>query len=108
MKTAFLKLGLPALLGFISVLPFVLMELVNRQDLQEAFPIPLFGIMWLLAGVFFYILISIARDAKAGKNVMTQPITLVASLACLILIAALWSAILFDQMPCFLGIPNCD
>lgn len=108
MKTTFLKLGLPALLGFISVLPFVLMELVNRRDLQEAFPIPLFSIMWLLAAVFFYILISIARNAKAGKNVMAQPITLVASFVCLVLIASLWGAILLDQVPCFLGIPNCD
>lgn len=108
MKTAFPKLGLPAVVGLISVLPFVLLELVNKPHPEETFPVALFGLMWLLATVFFLLLISIVRNFGAGKNVTAHPIALVASVVCLFLIAALWGAILLDQMPCFLGIPNCD
>lgn len=38
-----------------------------------------------------------------GKT--SQPLV---SLAVMVLLAGSWAGILLDQMPCFLGVPNCD
>jgi hypothetical protein len=39
---------------------------------------------------------------------MANPINLLLRVAFLALIAWMWGGILIDQMPCFLGVPNCD
>jgi hypothetical protein len=108
MKNKLENLKLPVLLSTILVLSFMLLEWINRRNLQEDMPLPLFGILWLLATVFFSILVPNMRNTKAGKNLTAHPFVLLASAACLVFIAALWGAILLDQMPCFLGVPNCD
>jgi len=39
---------------------------------------------------------------------MENPIRLLLKVVFMILIAGLWVGILLDQMPCFLGVLNCD
>src|SRR5687768_1700334 len=48
MQTILTNLRLPAIFSFLLVLPFMIMEVVNRRNFNEGFPIPLFTIMWLL------------------------------------------------------------
>ncbi len=108
MNNTFVQLKAPVLINSILVLPLILLELMNRQGFHEDFPLALFGILWLLPVAFFLTLLPIVQRARAGETITTRPLGLLLSGALLILIAVLWTAIIQDQMPCFLGVPNCD
>ena len=41
-----------ALIGFLIVLPFMLLEVVNRRNINTEFPVVLFVVMWVLATLF--------------------------------------------------------
>lgn len=102
------NLKTPAIVSSVLVLPFMILELVNRRDFHEGFLIVLFGLMWLLPLSFIVILMPILRGLPAGNRNMPSPLGLLPRVVLLILIAWLWIALLIDQMPCFLGVPNCD
>ena len=108
MKNTLANLRSPALISLIFVVPFMIMELVNRQNFNKDFPIPLFIIMWLLPMIFIVILMPIVRNVQMGNSLMAHPINLLIRVVFLILIAWMWISLLIDQMPCFLGVPNCD
>jgi hypothetical protein len=103
-SSTFLK---PAIISSILVLPFVILELINRRSLREDFPYVLFGMLWILAGVFTLLLMPIVQNVQAGNRIRINLINLLRVVS-LVLIASLWVGIVLDQMPCFLGIPNCD
>src|SRR4030095_7061132 len=108
MKNIFTNFKSPALIGLLFVVPFMIMEAVNTQNINTIFNVPLFGIMWLLPTVFILILMPIVRDVRAGNSLTAEPLSLLFSTVFLILIAFIWTSLLMDQMPCFLGVPNCD
>ena len=99
-----------ALISFILVLPFVILESLNNTiTKQNALGlIVLFGLLWLLAIAFIVILVPIVRTVRAGNSVMANPINLLLRVAFLALIAMMWGGIIIDQLPCFMGVPNCD
>ena len=66
-----------ALGSVVPVLPLLALELVNRRQLPESFPLFLFLFLWVLGAVFLFVL------AQGVRMVL-------------------------DQLPCFLGVPNCD
>jgi len=78
MKNLLTNLKLPVLISLLLVIPFMVMEAVNTQNLNAVF------------------------------NITAKPVTLVISIVFLVLIAPAWSGIVADPMPCFLGVPNCD
>ncbi|HEX6288773.1 MAG TPA: hypothetical protein VFZ66_06255 [Herpetosiphonaceae bacterium] len=108
MNTILTNLRSSAIIGAILVLPFLILELVNRSGFHEAFPIMLFGILWLLPVGVMLLLTPIVNNLRAGKSIMVNPRSLVLRGACVILLTWLWGSILLDQLPCFLGVPNCD
>jgi hypothetical protein len=97
-----------AIISFILVLPFMILELVNRRSFHEGFPIVLFGLLLLLPMIFIVILVPIVRNVRAGNSIMANPISLLFRVAFLALVAMMWGGILIDQFPCFMGVPNCD
>jgi undecaprenyl pyrophosphate phosphatase UppP len=104
------NLGSAALISFILVLPFALLEsLFNVVNKQKAFALTvLFGLLWLLTIAFIVILVPIVRTVRAGNNIMANPLNLLFRVVFLTLIAMMLGGILIDQLPCFLGVPNCD
>jgi len=108
MKNMLINLRSPALISLLLVLPFMILELINRQSFNEGFPIPLFVILWLLPLIFIVVLMPIVRNVRAGDSLMAHPIQLLIRVVILVLIAWMWTSLLVDQMPCFLGVPNCD
>ncbi len=111
MKTITTNLGSAAIISFIIVLPFVILEFLFNTTLtkQNALGLtPLFGILWLLPMAFIVILVPIVRTLRAGNSIMANPISLLFRVAFLALIAMMWGGIISDQLPCFLGVPNCD
>jgi hypothetical protein len=101
-------LAAPAIIGSVLVLPFMILEMINRRGLGEGFPFVLFVVMWILPALFVLVLTPIVRDLRAGIRMTANPLTVVPRLALLILITWLWLGLVIDQLPCFLGVPNCD
>ena len=99
-----------ALLSFLLVLPFAILESLNQTiTRQNALGlIVLLGLLWLLPMAFIVILVPLVRSLRAGNSFMANPINLLFRVALLTLIAMMWGRLLIDQMPCFMGVPNCD
>ena len=108
MQTILTNLRSPALISLLIVLPFMILELVNRRNFNEGFPFPLFGFLWVLPIIFIVTLTPIVQTVRTGNSVMAKPISLLLRVALLLFIAWFWFGIVIDQMPCFLGVPNCD
>ena len=108
MKNILTNLRSPAIISLLLIIPFMIMEVVNRPNFNEGFPIPLFGILWLMPLIFIVILMPIVRSVEAGNGIMANPISLFLRVIFLVLIAWMWIGIVKDQMPCFCGLPNCD
>ena len=113
MKTFLLGLRTPALLGFLLVLPFMVLEFSFNSAQASAGKYALdmtvlFGMLWLLSLVFMAGLQPIVREARSGTGVLAHPVSLLVRVAILGAIALLWFAIVADQMPAFLGMPNAD
>jgi len=108
MQAILKSLGSSTLISLLLILPLMIMEIVNRRNFNEGFPILLFIVMWLLPVIFLLILTPIIRTIRAGDSLLASPIKLLLSVAFLVFIAIVWTGALIDQMPCFLGGPNCD
>lgn len=108
MKDISTTFKLPIAISLIVLLPFLILELINRRNYHEDFPIQLFGILWLLSLAFILILMPLARNLRAGNRISVHPIGLLLRVAFLIPLAWLWFGIILDQMECFLGVPLCD
>lgn len=106
--TADLKLA--SILSFLLLLPFAILEALNNPINRETAPgvILLFGLLWLLPTVFIIILLRLFRTARDGNSVLANPTKLVFSVVFLALIGTIWVWGFTDQLPCFLGVPNCD
>jgi hypothetical protein len=91
---------LSGMLGLASLIPFLVLELRNNPP-GAGFPFFLFGTLWLLGAAFAAVLLPAVRDRQRRGAVLVR-------VALSIVIACLWAQIVADQMPCFLGAPNCD
>ena len=103
-----MRLKYPILLSLVFVLPFAVMELVNRRVFHESFPFSLFIMLWLLPFIFFLILTPILQRVREGRRPMENPVDLVFGMIVMLFVAVMWVNLLADQMPCFLGVLNCD
>ena len=101
---------LAALISIILVLPFAILEslnqTINRQTAASA--MVLFSVLWLLPTIFLVLLIPMVRNVRAGQSLLANPLNLLLRVILLAAIAMFWSTLLIDQMPCFMGVPNCD
>ena len=100
--------GVAAIAGVLLVLPLLVLELVYGQKTYTNFPLPLFGILWVLPVLFVLTLAPLAKMVRAGAIIFENPFSLFLRVAFLVLTAAFWIGLVNDQMPCFLGVPNCD
>lgn len=110
MQTITTDLRSAAIISFILVLPFAILEALNNTITKQSAPglILLFGVLWALPTAFIVILTPMMRTVRAGSNIMANPISLLFKVAFLALIATIWGWGFIDQLPCFFGVPNCD
>ena len=116
MKHMTSNLRAPGTISLLLVLPLMILDVMlngatrlHALSLKHALDFAvLFGLLWLLPTTFLVILMPLVRNVQAGNNLMAHPLSLVLSTAVLALIALFWGGILLDQLPCFLGVPNCD
>ncbi|HXF85832.1 MAG TPA: hypothetical protein VNK49_10645 [Anaerolineales bacterium] len=108
MKHTLASVTSSAFFGFLLMLPFMTLEVISTKNFNAIFNLPLFGILWFLPTLFLIILKPILQAVHIGNRFITKRGILFLHIAFLILIAWIWISILVDQMPCFLGVPNCD
>jgi hypothetical protein len=99
-----------ALISLLLVLPFAILESLNNTITRQSAPglILLFGVLWLLPTAFIVTLVPVVRSARAGNSLMANPLRLLFKVAVLVIIAWFWGSLFVDQLPCFMGVPNCD
>lgn len=116
MKSFVLGLRAPAFLSFLLVLPFIALEFAFNSAQREGASggkyaldmTVLFGILWMLSLAFIAGLLPVVRSARSGAGVLAHPVGFVVRVAVLAALALVWVAIVADQMPAFLGMPNAD
>ncbi|RPI91644.1 MAG: hypothetical protein EHM40_15130 [Chloroflexi bacterium] len=74
MQTILKTIGSPALISLLLILPFMIMEVVNRRNFNEDFPFMLFFVMWLNLFAISLILLPIARSRRIGNHDMANPV----------------------------------
>jgi hypothetical protein len=82
MKNVLTNLRLPAIIGFLIILPFMILEFMfnivkrlNTFSLRNALDfIVLFGFLWLGLTAILLILMPIVRNIRAGNNIMANPV----------------------------------
>jgi len=108
MKNILTNFRSPAIISLVLVIPFMILELIHRRNFHEGFPIALFGFLWLLPILFIITMMPFVRNIRAGNIIIANPISLLLRVVFLAFIAWMWVSLMIDQMPCFLGVPNCD
>jgi hypothetical protein len=110
MKNIMSNLKIAAIISFITLLPFALLQFtfntVTRQNASDL--TVLFGLLWILSMAFIVILMPVAQNIGAGNSVVARPVNLLLRVIFSALILIMWVGIIIDQLPCFLGLPNCD
>jgi hypothetical protein len=74
MQTILKTSGSSALISLLLILPLMIMEVVNRRNLNEEFPFMLFFVMWLNLFAISLILLPIVRGRRTGNQDMANPI----------------------------------
>ena len=74
MQTMFKTLGSSALISLLLILPFMIMEVVNRRNFNEDFPNMLFFVLWLNLFAISLILLPIVRSRWIGNQDMANPL----------------------------------
>ena len=108
MQNCLFNLRSPTILILMLVLPFMILEWVNRREFHEGYPFALFGILWLLSLIFIAGLVPLVKDIRSGASHLANPVMLLLRMGILTLGTILWVTIAIDQLPCFLGVPFCD
>ena len=74
MQTIRKSLGSPSLVSLLLILPFMIMELVNRRSFNEDFPFTLFFGLWLNLFAFTLILLPIVRAMRTVGDDMVNSV----------------------------------
>jgi hypothetical protein len=107
-RQALKSFGVSLLVSAALVAPFVVLELVNRRAFGEAFPFVLFTLMSLHAlSIVLVLRPAVGRLRAAQRLRALGPGHWVGLLLGVLLIVA-YANVILDQLPCFLGVPNCD
>ena len=88
--------------------PFALLEVVNRRTFHEAFPHVLFAFMVLHSMVIALLLTPALRRLRAGGHLRELKLGAWTGLALAAFLILGYVEVIVDQLPCFLGAPNCD
>jgi hypothetical protein len=73
MKTFLTNILSSTLIGILLILPFMIMEIVNRRNFNEGFPFVLFLVLWINLFAISSILLPIVRARRAGSQDLTNP-----------------------------------
>src|SRR5215207_2690828 len=103
------RFALPAAVSSVVVLSFVILEYVNTEGFKQVgFPAALFGLLWVLTFFLVGLLQRSVLDIRSGNGFNANRAGFVLCAVLMIMVAVMWSGIVTDQIPCFIGVANCD
>jgi hypothetical protein len=74
MQTISKTIGSSVLISLLLILPFMIMEVVNRRIFHEDFPFMLFFVLWLNLFTISLILLPIVRGRRKGNHDIANPV----------------------------------
>lgn len=90
------------------VAPFIVLEWVNRRTFHEEFPFVLFAFMSLHSLFVVFLLTPALRRLQKERSLRALKLGHWAGLLLGALLGYAYVDLVIDQLPCFLGVPNCD
>jgi hypothetical protein len=90
------------------VAPFMVLQWVNRRTLHEDFPFVLFAFMSVHSLFIVLLLTPAVRRLRGEGGLRALKPGHWAGLLLGAVLAFAYARVLVDQLPCFLGVPNCD
>ena len=108
MNLSIRDLRLAVFTSSLLIAPFAILEYLNTTlTKQNAFGIfLLFGLLWLLPAVFLLLMLPAVRSLRMHER--AAPFGLLVRITLCVLVVMAWGGLVLDQLPCFLGVPNCD
>jgi hypothetical protein len=94
--------------GLAATIPLMVLQWVNMPDMWADFPIAVFGSLWVFAALFVGTAGAVLKQVRTPDKTMAMKMWLVAGIGFALAVAMVWIGFVADQMPCFLGVPNCD
>ena len=123
MKAIITNPNYAAIFSFLLALPFMTLFLLlllgiepNLGPLDPAFK-SINGHLgsFIVLGLLFFMLVGglvsaipIVQGIKTGNGITAYPINLLLAIVIILFIVAFIGAIVIDQYPCWIGVPNCD
>ena len=98
----------PFIVSLIAVVPIIVVELINQPASRTDFPFMLFFFLWIIPFLFCLTLFPMVRRFNVSGNMGWNIVVLVSRIVLLCILSVSWYNLMSDQMPCFLGVPNCD
>lgn len=100
--------GASLLISATLVAPFIVLQLVNRRTLHEDFPHVLFTFMSLHSLFIVLLLTPALRRLKTERSLRALGLGHWAGLLLGVFLVFVYTNVVIDQLPCFLGISHCD
>ena len=104
----FYRLCTAVLVSSLLVVPFIVLQWVNRRAIHEDFPLVLFAFMSLHALCIVLLLAPALRQLRAQRHLRALRVRHMAGLVIAAVLISVYAEVVVDQLPCFLGVPNCD
>ena len=98
----------PLLISAALVAPFIGLQWANRREFQEDFPVVLFTFMTVHSLAIVFVLTPALRRLHAARSIGALGFGHWAGLLLGAVLVYAYTAVVMDQLPCFLGVPNCD
>lgn len=98
------SLGLSAVL----VVPLFVLEWWNRREFHEEFPLELFTFMSVHSLLIVLSAAPAVRRLRSERDLRALAFGHWAGLVLSAFLAFVYVGVVVDQLPCFLGVPNCD
>jgi hypothetical protein len=90
------------------VAPFIVLQLVNRRTYHEDFPFVLFTFMSLHSLFIVLLLTPALRCLQTERNLRALGLGHWVGFLLGVFFVFVYTNVVLDQLPCFLGMPNCD
>jgi len=96
------------LIGAALVAPFIVLQWVNRRTFHEDFPFLLFTFMSLHSLLIVLLLAPPLHRIYAERSHRALKTGHWVSILLGLFLVYVYVNVVIDQLPCFLGVPNCD
>jgi hypothetical protein len=92
----------------VLVVPLFVLEWWNRREFHEEFPLVLFTFMSVHSLLIVLSAAPAVGRLRSARDLRALTFGHWAGLALSVSLAFVYAGVVIDQLPCFLGVPNCD